>query len=230
MDQGRGLERLPRLLAGQFLCGQLAEFVVDQRQELAGGVRVALFDRREDARDVGHLWRPPGSAITRSWRKHAVRRHSPGGQVLEQACSAHFEETFRHSKTRPPPGPARVPGAGCCVGSGDDRPSRLWRYHGPGGLNGRVRDGNRWGPGRSPRPGRTITVKESCNGASGVDITTRPADTGQAWTGVTTHQSGSDVYYAVVATGSDTIRSSSANRSSIVRSAYVLPSADYQGL
>ena len=50
VDQGRGLERLPGLLAGQLLCGQLAEFVVDQRQELPGGVRVALLDRREDAR------------------------------------------------------------------------------------------------------------------------------------------------------------------------------------
>ncbi len=31
-------------------------------------------------------------------------------------------------------------------GSGDDRLSRQWHYHGPGGLNGRVRDGNGWGP------------------------------------------------------------------------------------
>src|SRR3954467_2640692 len=30
--------------------------------------------------------------------------------------------------------------------SGDDRLSRLWHYHGPGGLNGRVRDGNGWDP------------------------------------------------------------------------------------
>ena len=31
-------------------------------------------------------------------------------------------------------------------GSGDDRLSRSAHYHGPGGLNGRVRDGNGWGP------------------------------------------------------------------------------------
>jgi len=31
-------------------------------------------------------------------------------------------------------------------GSGDDRLSRRGHYHGPGGLNGRVRDGNGWGP------------------------------------------------------------------------------------
>ena len=47
---------------------------------------------------------------------------------------------------------------------GDDRLSRLWHYHGPGGLNGRVRDGNGWGPAsmvagnrpggdEAPRPG-----------------------------------------------------------------------------
>ena len=33
-----------------------------------------------------------------------------------------------------------------CGGSGDDRLSRQGHYHGPGGLNGRVRDGNGWGP------------------------------------------------------------------------------------
>ena len=41
MDQGIGLERLPRCLGGQFLGGQFAQLVIDQRQELASGVRVA---------------------------------------------------------------------------------------------------------------------------------------------------------------------------------------------
>ena len=54
VDQGGRLERLPRLLLGQLLGRQLAQLVVDQRQELLGGVRVALLDGGQDAGDVGH--------------------------------------------------------------------------------------------------------------------------------------------------------------------------------
>ena len=54
VDQGRRLERLARLLLGQLRCGQLAQLVVDQRQELLGGLGVAVLDGREDARDVVH--------------------------------------------------------------------------------------------------------------------------------------------------------------------------------
>ena len=49
-------------------------------------------------------------------------------------------------ETRPPPGSISIAGAGWVFGSGDDRLSRRGHYHGPGGLNGRVRDGNGWGP------------------------------------------------------------------------------------
>ena len=52
VDQGRGLERLAGLLLGQPLRRQLAQLVVDQRQQLLGGVRVALLDGGQDARDV----------------------------------------------------------------------------------------------------------------------------------------------------------------------------------
>ena len=54
VDQGRGLERLARLLLGQPLRGQLAQLVVDQRQQLLGGVRVALLDGGQDAGDLAH--------------------------------------------------------------------------------------------------------------------------------------------------------------------------------
>ena len=37
MDQGRGLERLARLLLSHLLGGQLPQLVVDQRQKLLGG-------------------------------------------------------------------------------------------------------------------------------------------------------------------------------------------------
>ena len=54
VDQGGGLERLAGLLLGQPLGGELAQLVVDQRQELLGGLGVALLDGREDAGHVGH--------------------------------------------------------------------------------------------------------------------------------------------------------------------------------
>src|SRR5262249_38998157 len=41
-------------LAGQFLGGQLAQFVIDQRQKLVGGLGIALLDGLEDAGDVVH--------------------------------------------------------------------------------------------------------------------------------------------------------------------------------
>src|SRR5262249_38902156 len=54
VDQGGGLERLPRLLLGQLLRGELAQFVVDEGQELRGGVRVALLNGGQNAGDIGH--------------------------------------------------------------------------------------------------------------------------------------------------------------------------------
>ena len=50
--QGRGLERLARRLVCQFLRGQSAQFVVDQRQELFSGLRIALFNCRQNLRDL----------------------------------------------------------------------------------------------------------------------------------------------------------------------------------
>ena len=54
VDQGGGLERLPRRFPGKLLCGQFAQFVVDQGQELAGGVRVALIDGGQDSGNLAH--------------------------------------------------------------------------------------------------------------------------------------------------------------------------------
>src|SRR5262249_26925693 len=54
MDQGGGVEGLSWLLVRQLLDGQLAQFVVDQRQELGGVGRVALRERRQDAGDIVH--------------------------------------------------------------------------------------------------------------------------------------------------------------------------------
>jgi hypothetical protein len=60
VDQGRGLQGLARLLLGHAITCQLAQLVVDQRQQLRGGVRIALLDRRQDARDVSHGWHQRG--------------------------------------------------------------------------------------------------------------------------------------------------------------------------
>src|SRR5262249_46653405 len=54
VDQGGRLERQPPLLLGQFRCRELAQLVVDQRQELLGSVEVALLDGRQDACNFTH--------------------------------------------------------------------------------------------------------------------------------------------------------------------------------
>jgi hypothetical protein len=60
MNQVGGLERLTRRLLGELLGRQLAQFVIDQRQQLLAGVRIALLDGGQDARDFTH-WSYPDS-------------------------------------------------------------------------------------------------------------------------------------------------------------------------
>jgi hypothetical protein len=50
VDQGRGLESLPRPLLRDALLGKLPQLLVDQRQQLLGRLGVALLDRRENPR------------------------------------------------------------------------------------------------------------------------------------------------------------------------------------
>src|SRR5437588_12147527 len=54
MDQRCGLQSLAGLLLCQLLRRQLAQLIVDERQELLGGVRVTLLDGGQDAGDVAH--------------------------------------------------------------------------------------------------------------------------------------------------------------------------------
>ena len=54
VDQGGGLQRLPGILLGQLLSRQFAQLLVDQRQELPRGVRIALLDGGQDACHIGH--------------------------------------------------------------------------------------------------------------------------------------------------------------------------------
>ena len=44
MDQGSGAQRLPRLLLLELPRGQPAQLLVNQRQKLARGLRIALID------------------------------------------------------------------------------------------------------------------------------------------------------------------------------------------
>jgi hypothetical protein len=52
VDQGRGLERLTGVFEGQPTRGQASKLVVDQRQEIAGGLPIAQADGIEDS---GHF-------------------------------------------------------------------------------------------------------------------------------------------------------------------------------
>ena len=55
VDQGGGLEGVARLLGGQARGGELAQLVVDEREQFGGGLRVAGRGGVEDLRDVGHV-------------------------------------------------------------------------------------------------------------------------------------------------------------------------------
>ncbi len=54
MDQGGGLQCLPWLFPGQLRGGELSQLVIDQRQQLLGGSRVASFDLGENSSNLFH--------------------------------------------------------------------------------------------------------------------------------------------------------------------------------
>src|SRR5438132_346368 len=56
MHQGGGLEGLPGLFTRQLLSRQLAQLIINEGQELLGGVWVALLDGGQDSSYVAH-WR-----------------------------------------------------------------------------------------------------------------------------------------------------------------------------
>ena len=62
--KGRRLERLSGVFLGQFLGGESAQLVIDQRQQLAGRLRVALLDGGQDARHFTH-GRHPQARVSR---------------------------------------------------------------------------------------------------------------------------------------------------------------------
>jgi hypothetical protein len=79
MDQGCGVEGLAGLLLGQLLCRLLAQLVVDQRQQLLGGVRVTLLDGIQHPGDpVHHLSTPSRTGRPRRRSASALRNGRPG--------------------------------------------------------------------------------------------------------------------------------------------------------
>jgi len=54
MHEGSRLKCLAWLFLRQPLGRQFAQLIVNQRQKLFGSSRIALFDGRKNARDIGH--------------------------------------------------------------------------------------------------------------------------------------------------------------------------------
>jgi hypothetical protein len=54
MHQRRGLQRLARLLISHADNGELAQLLIDQRQQLIGRLRVTRINGVEQLRHVGH--------------------------------------------------------------------------------------------------------------------------------------------------------------------------------
>src|SRR5262249_4586797 len=81
VDQGGGLQGLPRLLLGQPVGREPAQLVVDQGQQLLGGGRVALLDGGQDTRDIAH-----GVKVSRRRgdRPASGRESTGGGRVPGQ--------------------------------------------------------------------------------------------------------------------------------------------------
>lgn len=53
MNKRCGLERLARTLPSQTSCGELSQFVVDQRQQVAGSLLFATAESVQDLSDCG---------------------------------------------------------------------------------------------------------------------------------------------------------------------------------
>src|SRR5438128_8669836 len=81
VDQCRGVERLPWLFMGQFRRSETAQLIVDERQQLRSGVRVALLDGGQDAVDFAHLqsrlqkWQIQGPKYNRRRRTCRFNSH-----------------------------------------------------------------------------------------------------------------------------------------------------------
>ena len=55
MNQRRGLECVPGRFVGHPMRRQFAQFFIDQREQLVGGIGIALLDGAQDSSDVAHV-------------------------------------------------------------------------------------------------------------------------------------------------------------------------------
>jgi hypothetical protein len=76
MHQGRGLERLPRLLLSESSGRQFSKLVVHQRQQPIGGLRITLIDLNQDTRHLAH------GAIVRRSKAHIQTLATRKGPTL----------------------------------------------------------------------------------------------------------------------------------------------------
>jgi hypothetical protein len=99
---------------GQPLCRQLAQLIVDERQELLGGVRIAVYDGGQDARDIIHplqhtcdARQPQGNAASNRKRLQSKGSCKGLGQKpqldlrLFRATGAFISPNIPNAKSRP---------------------------------------------------------------------------------------------------------------------------------
>ena len=80
MDQSRRLKRLAGLLLGKFLRCQPAQLLVDEGQELLGGVRIAPLDGGQDTGNLVHRRHRPVLAFWTADLKPLAYFTAPNGR------------------------------------------------------------------------------------------------------------------------------------------------------
>jgi hypothetical protein len=134
--------------------------------------RLGQFAFRERSGGANSRGRMPSTGATsgrdRSGRppgRRRARKNRPGPVGVRGGCSPGRRRAKKTATA------LRLGRTGAVINdSGDHRLSRQRHYHGPGGLNGRVRNGNGWNPasmvagnppgGRSSHAGRSLTLQQ----------------------------------------------------------------------
>jgi hypothetical protein len=94
VDQRRRVQCLARLLLGQLLGGKPAQLVVNQRQQLRGGLGIALLDGAQNPCDVAHGARIPNAGRANNGRGFRFR-----GQISPRLASTAKKSFSRSSGT-----------------------------------------------------------------------------------------------------------------------------------
>src|SRR5262249_31620827 len=84
VDQRCGVECLPRFLVSELLGRQLPKLVVDQRQELIGGLRIALLNGGQDSGDFAHRSSGPAEAPMYPECNHCIMQMLASGFWVSQ--------------------------------------------------------------------------------------------------------------------------------------------------